>query len=630
VNLPGIDYNTPVPDTSRTTALPYEAVRGLTDVIREGLSAYHQELVKSQLSGAELATKARLNKVREDIAGQQYADPEQLKELFGDQMPQHVAIAVQQYDGQPIPMPAVSDAIFNAKAKEIVAEEQAKITATGWQAHFEEKIGSTVEDQRHQLASQQITALDTYLNSIQKQQLQQALDAGLYQDARKKVLHDWNALRPNEKTAALTTIQKAEEMQPIREAVASNSIPAIDRQLARLRAGLKDGRPPPAKDGQPEELGTAALSPEERQESVQRLELAKRGIIAAEEQARERWYKSNASNAYNRLAEVEKAVMGRQQAAEPSYVLSLIPDADQLKGEDHKALLDYAASILKGERRTTDLGVYQAISLFAAQNPDDFAADRILIEVPGDPTLRNPQTTTKVVSLLSLAGNLSEVDARRMIDLQASLNREGRESALFQDFLGGERYLEAKLAGEYGFNFDRNRPMSDADAKKIGQVKIAVQGALEAEKRSNKGKLTTMQRDKVIDDTLKRVLDYKKGLLVDTKENRFEGENMDAITAFDRLFLGRATPAELKTYAREAAYYEPGFTTAWRDLSKRTLGYDTIARLTMYQKAHWGELNAAVKAGGFDVTVTEPKQKLAVDNARAALAVKRYLETGGE
>jgi hypothetical protein len=365
-----------------------------------------------------------------------------------------------------------------------------------------------------------------------------------------------------------------------------------------------------------------------REALVHQMKAQLRAIDAQAEAAEEKRQKRVTSYAYNQLAQIEIAARSTGVTPPPELVFGIVrryAKPGTVKGEDLKALTAYAESITKGEERKTDLDLYQQLELAAAEDPEAFKNDKI--------SLFNRATgEVKEVGLLQVRGALSDGDFKKFAGIQGTLSKDGRESSMYQDFLGVTGYMKSKLEADYGF--DVQKP-SDDQRKQMAAVSIAVNTELSTAARLKGTKLNTVERDKVIDQTLARSIQVNKGFFSTSTELKTAGVDPDLAVALSSLSNRRLKTPDIIEEAKNFGYYAPAIEAAWVELSPRVpLTTERAVQVYNVLSTRWRDIDAKLLSSGvmdpekiiYEKERGGTKQKEALNAQRAAMAVKWYLK----
>jgi hypothetical protein len=269
LKLPSISYGS-VPDTVAPAAAQAGAsVQRLGGVVEQGLTAFGQELVKTQTQQASVDLSKRLSAVEQGIRSSPYVPVSKLKEQFGEDLsglPEDVRGHVQQIaDSAPKPPPqdydptqgptrpppdsdpliptwAVAGSIYEKQAKEALGKATVHITTgAGWQGAFRHNAMAHVVERQGRLNLEQSQALLSYLGDTHKRQATEAAAAGDFGLAH-SIINGSEALPPQEKGALRHQVGVLADTKGAYDAMRMVAVPAttarglelVDEELARV------------------------------------------------------------------------------------------------------------------------------------------------------------------------------------------------------------------------------------------------------------------------------------------------------------------------------------------------------------------------------------------------------------
>ena len=93
--LPDIDYGNPVQSTTQTAAVPYEEASRLSKVMAEGVAAYSQARIKSQMDDAAVTVAEDLAQAERVLKAKKALTVKEIKDTLGGDVPAHVAAKIQ-------------------------------------------------------------------------------------------------------------------------------------------------------------------------------------------------------------------------------------------------------------------------------------------------------------------------------------------------------------------------------------------------------------------------------------------------------------------------------------------------------------------------------------------------------
>lgn len=241
MKLPDIDYGGNVESTVQTAALPMESASGTAKVISEGLRVYSQELLKSQQVEAALRVTEGLDAAKNAITARKYVTRKEVQDSLDGQVPPELSERLKIYgdnDTAQIPMWAVQDTLFEHQAKKAVESAAEGVSGVGWQSHFKEAIGRTVQEARQGMAQHSLQAMDAYLQETQRQQIRRFVAGRQYGAAMGVVMgspEQASALSAAERQQWKSDIHGAIQESAAVDALSSNDPAEIKAQADRMR-----------------------------------------------------------------------------------------------------------------------------------------------------------------------------------------------------------------------------------------------------------------------------------------------------------------------------------------------------------------------------------------------------------
>lgn len=240
MRLPDIDYTGSVQTTSQTADAPYEAAAGTAKAMQEGLAAYHEERVRSELTQAKTKVAKAAQDVDLELRGREYVTKKELRGIMGGQLPAHLEKAAPD-DETAVPMWMASGAIVSHRLKQAVERAGSELTVGGgWRAAFNDQVLPYVREREHSAAAAALDAMHAYHVAQREQTYKDRLAVGgpgVHDELRRDLAED-RILSPQEQMKWVRAVEVDRELTPVRAALASRDPALIREQIKRLQAGI--------------------------------------------------------------------------------------------------------------------------------------------------------------------------------------------------------------------------------------------------------------------------------------------------------------------------------------------------------------------------------------------------------
>ena len=596
MKLPDIEYGAPVQDVTAGPARVDAERRKALDVFSEGLQRYGQELVKTKTQRAGVELQEGLAKLEQDLNASPYVSARYVREQLGtaiDALPQDLKDQLTQkfddgteVDAEQLPAWAFAGAIYEKKAKDLIAAASRGIPGQGWQTSFQDAARGDVATRAARFNAEQLRGLHTYLATAQRDHVRRRALAGDFDGARRD-LELASAIDPAEKIKHVDEIEKARQLWPLQQAVVAGVKNADDAARVRgLIRSVEDGRIIDQATGE-------VVLPLDRLEQADRIQW--KGRLEAELKEFEQVGKEAAAHPFREADEAAwNRVLGAYREAKGRPLpMSLVPQPGQVSATAQKALIAFVEGTRTPAKEVqTDWYVYNVLNTLAKDKPDEF----------------------KKQDLTPFLEKLSNAHKAHFLDLQRTLQVKGVDDPKYQGFVGAQEETN-RLLMTHGFKTEGKG--KEDDALPVAFVHSAVNHELDRETR-NKGRVLTLEeRDKVISKVVAR----------EVQKRTWRKAAVPAVDV-DPAYAGplRAAakelglkPDDLKGTWETYQVFEPDIERAWKETGqKKVLDPPTAVKVfTIWQKNE-KEIDAAL---------VRAKKEPTAQN-RAALALAFYLRGG--
>lgn len=574
MELPQIDFNRPVPDTSRSPLIVDDARRRALGVVEEGLAVFGQEYVKGQTNKAAASLAQGLNDIEADLDKQTIVNTQFVREKLGSLDSLDPAIRAQvvqqgmdittgeitEMDRDDIPVWAVAGAIYDAQAKKALGAAAQNITVGGWAADFQEKAQGEIITRKAKINARSMKAGLEYLVEQDTNSALNLANAGKFPEAL-DVISKSRSMDPAYKEKLQGHVEKIEQVRPVYEALQREDYGAMATYLGKLN--------------DPAEF--TKLAPNERAAFSERLKSEIKQFQAAAKSSQKDALKAAADKGWNGLFEIVRA------GGTPTF--KSIPPPGTIDPDEQKQMIEWVENRRKGHETKTDLNLYATLSEMAREKPEEFAN----------------------LSITSLINRLSPGDFKHFVDLQ----NKAPGATNFDDFLNTEEAINVKLPASLDPKAFKDDP---AKMAQVGQVKQIIQHELAA--LGHRASLT--ERDDIIDRVIKDTVKVEPGWFSDSVkvDTSVPPKYVVALrrVAAD-LGFGLDSEGIASTY-KDFAYYEDGINTAWAPQAggKRLTPNEALG-VYGYLKSRWSEIDAELNRKSMPLT----------NDNRTALAVQGYL-----
>jgi hypothetical protein len=582
MKLPEIEDTTPVEDVSSGYGRMAQAQAQASSVFEQGLSAYGQELIKSQHNRAAADLLGGLESTQIDLRSRKTISTQELRDELGpdfDKLPPEIkdqttkrglnreTYEPETQDRDDIPMFAVAGSIFDSRAKRLLAASTSKFSSSGWAARFQDDAQHEILQQKMALSRHTMEDMHNYLQEEDTKSAIDLANSGQF-DAARQVVKGSRTMDLKHATDLNDHIEKIEQTRPIYEALRTGNI----ADMAKMLPALGD-------EGQ-----FTKLNPEERQSFTHRLESEIDAFQRGVKQAGEDKLKANAEAGWNDIFTKERA------GASIDY--RDIPMPGTVHATAQKEMIEYVDKLNKGERPETDMTLYAGLTDLATKDRQKFSS----------------------TNLLNYRNRLSDADFKHFIDLQTGL-RGGNPEA-YDHFQTTDEAINAQLIDpKYGI--DVHDKQNTTIQQKVGYVKTLVQHELAIAQEANGGKpLSLEDRDGVIQSTLKANIDQRKdrwggvlGKAPSTVLGMEAGVDAAAASTFQKAVnsLDPASMASLDSSAKVKALkkhyedyqsFEPMIETAWNIQHGKNISPDDAVRVWYWTKSNYQRLEGLLRSGG--------------------------------
>jgi hypothetical protein len=601
MKLPEIDFNAPVPDSSRAPLMADEARRRAFQVVQKGLEAFGQELAKSQRqrAGADLAQS--LNDIEAELDANPTVSTKWIKERLGgslDGLPPELRSQVTEQgldlntgeivemDKEDIPSWIVASHIYDARSKQAISSATRNVSM-GQAADFEEAARAEVITRKAKINERAMKAGLQYMMQTQTESALTLANAGRFDGpgGARDTVEKSRAMDPAYKAKLMEHIDKIEQVRPVYEALQRDDYATMTEFIGKLN--------------DPKEF--SKLEPQERAAFSDRLKSEVKQFQERIKKEKDDTLKRNATEFVDATGQrtgwnpiFEKVREGKAVSYRD------IPPPGTIAPDEQKQMIEYIDNRRKGVEPKTDLTLYAALTDLARNKPEEFAS----------------------LSIPALINRLSPADFKHFVDLQA----KPPGASQFDDFVSTDEAINSKLSApteQGGYGFDLKKMKDDSEIQgQVGHLKSLIQHEIAA--LGHRPSLT--ERDDIIERVLKNeVQTTKHWWRSDERKVSTLGVPPKYVVALRRVSadLGYGLSAEgLKQTYTDFAFYESGITQAWGPLAgtRRKLTPDLALGAYGYLKANWSAIDAELRRVGKLTGNNE------IDNAnRTALAVQGFL-----
>lgn len=570
--LPNVEYSG-VQDITDAQA-PVDAARNrMFSTFEQGLSAYGQEMIKSQHNQAQADLAVGLEKVRDTIERNKTVSAQFVRDQLGanfDSLDPAIKSQLtktqlnpqtgeqEQVDRDDVPTWAVAGALYDAQAKQVLHDASQRISVGGWQAGFQEAAQGEIQSAKARIAEKQTRDMHEYFQATDTQSALSLAWAG-QSDEAKAVVGRSATMDGAHRANVVNTIDKIDQTKPIYDAIRSSDYGS----MAELVGQLND----PAK--------FTKLDPQERTAFSERLKSEINNFQNKYSKAKDDQLKAAGEAGWN-------TILGKERDGMPvSY--SDIPMPGTIHAEAQKEMIKYVDTLNKGEKPETDWTTYAG-----------------LLEVSKD------RAKFSNVNLLSYRNDLADSEFKQLLEIQQSMKGKGNPDA-YDKFQGTEQAIEYRMKSGYGI--DPKSKDSD-DQEKVGYLKTTIQHDLSAAQAAKHGEpLSLEERDSVIDKTLAQEVNTQKGFWSDSQTLPTSQAGIPAtvattfrraVTALDPYGM-RNPDKRVDTLKKQYVDYqeqEPGIERAWQIQHGSNVSPDDAVRSWYYLRQNQPRLEGQLRATG--------------------------------
>lgn len=556
MKLPDIEYG-PVQRSSDTATAPGQAAQGLSKVVAEGLTAWGQELVKTQALRASTKLSERLMEVEQDIDASPYVTAADLRDTLGDNIPAHV----QKYltkkndqgevvDNDQIPTWAVFGPLYDAKAKKALEEASGDIDMVGWRTHFKDRAAEAVLARKSKINERQTRAMLEYMDVQQKSDVDKARSIARTPEEFAALRADvmasgvWDAAR---KKQEVDLVYKAEQIHPILEASNSNDPDKMREQITRLEAGGED---------------VAYIQPEQREAYVSSLRHQLEAREREQKEEEDTVKKANETFVWNLINEAsdESRRAGRRLTSKDFN--RLMPKPDDVRPDEWRRMQGALAELTKPPPPQTNTAMYWTVSRSMVEHPEDFKAGFVWVPVP------DKKNAGKVVmerrSLYETRGHFTDEDFQQVVGWMRS--SQSNQPYVYRGAITDQEAINVALTDrKYDLKTD-----DEEKQKEIGHLTKLANATLATRAQAKGGALDVGERDLIIREVFDREVKSKPsfwnrltGGLNQGQINELRTLGVDpeiAVAFYEGTATGgrRMQPDEVVLHAKQYQTYERG------------------------------------------------------------------------
>jgi hypothetical protein len=259
VQLPRVNFGPVQNEVAPATQRVASAVGGLSDTIRQGLTVYGQELVKSQAQEAQLALTKRLDEREQELRTRKAIPVAELKERLGPRFDklatevreQPLVKVRDEQTGEIVERPAdvptwaIAGDLFDHEVEQALGESEKHITVgKGWQSAFRGAALGDVLARKGRLNAVQLQAMGEYQADVRIRQALEFANAGNFDEAFGVVNGSVAVLGTGGQEKLRQRVTAIQQTKPIYDALRMVQLPAYQeeglRQLDAALAALGD------------------------------------------------------------------------------------------------------------------------------------------------------------------------------------------------------------------------------------------------------------------------------------------------------------------------------------------------------------------------------------------------------
>lgn len=568
--------------------------------LSQGMYAYGQELVKTQLQKASVQLSEQLDNLAQNINSKKSLTAQELRDAVGGEenlppeMRQFLTVKEngQDVDNPSIPTWVVAGQIYDAQAKKALEASSSEMTVgEGWRNEFASRAQQMLHERKVQLADKQMREMDGYLQTQQLNDFSTMLNSAVtpsdFSTVRQAIAQS-NVLAPEVKEKLRDKSYETEALRPVWDALRSDDI--MDLTKARVRVD--------------DDKIMASVEPQHRAEYAHQLDAR---IDAWKKEHDPKKLKDDAMKIADENARNSVYTAWRGGVRSKSALLKLVPPPGAISGQMQEHLMGWIDAQTKPEPTKTNWAVYQALTQAMTQDPDGFKNDRFRV---GEGKDGKPV----YASLLQYAGKLGESELHELIDKQSAM-RADKTGNIFSGIEDNMKTIDAELVD---WKFDPYAKDAKSDVSVGFLRKVGLNAIANAEQQKG-GKLTPQERSAVVRTAVQQNVRLVKpwmGLGSDSYEvvhpdidpdiaAAVRATAQDDLDAIDRV-TGMPSGFELSRRAGSIKSIEPQVAEFWQKWGITTpLTAVRVAEIYGFMENNLKDIDAML---GFDPTGKDPEK----------------------